>query len=128
MDEPWSLTADEILALDAQYQPFPPFADWPTASSLDLALWERTCAELGSLPEDGRAADYANARELAMRAAAFETGAIEGLYNTDRGTTMSVATQANAWQSAVRSQGPNALALFEAQLRVYRDVLEDSTR
>ena len=35
MDEPWSLTADEILALDAQYQPFPPFADLAVLTRTD---------------------------------------------------------------------------------------------
>jgi hypothetical protein len=59
-----------------------------------------------------------------MRAAAFDTGAIEGLYKTDRGLTMTVATQAAAWQATVDEKAPDARAYFEAQLEAYELVLD----
>jgi Fic family protein len=54
-----------------------------------------------------------------MRAAAFETGAIERLYETDRGLTLSVATEEFAWELGVKERGADALKLFEAQLEAY---------
>ena len=63
-----------------------------------------------------------------MRAAAVDTGAIEGLYDVDRGFTFSVATQATAWQAAVLEKGENVRELIEAQLSAYELALDVATR
>ncbi len=63
-----------------------------------------------------------------LRTAAFETGAIERLYETDRGVTFSVATQAAAWQSEVTARSADALKLFEARLAAYELVLDVATQ
>ena len=62
--------------------------------------------------------------QTAIRAAAWDTGAIEGLYKTDRGLTMTVATQAAAWESKISGQAPDARAYFDAQLRAYELVMD----
>jgi Fic family protein len=66
--------------------------------------------------------------EVAVRAAAMDTGAIEGLYTVDRGFTMSVATQAIAWEHALDEKGENVRALFEAQLEAYELVIDAVTK
>jgi len=64
---------------------------------------------------------------IAMRAAAFDTGAIEGLYSTDRGLTLTVATQAAAWEQQVDERGVDVRSLFEAQLAAFELVFDLAT-
>jgi Fic family protein len=64
---------------------------------------------------------------VAVRAAALDTGAIEGLYNVDRGFTMTVAVQGLAWQQMVEERGAGVRELFEAQLAAYELVLDAVT-
>jgi len=71
--------------------------------------------------------EIGKAREVALRAAAFDTGAIEGLYSTNRGLTFSVAEQSVAWEQELEAQGADARALFEAQLRALELVLDHVT-
>ena len=76
---------------------------------------------------DGAQADFDRAVEVALRAAAVDTGALEGEYTVDRGTTMAVATQAEGWEEQIEARGENVRRLFEAQLRGYelaRDLAE----
>jgi len=123
------LTEDEITQLDAAYAPFPPFRDWPSDSPY-LERWDISCERFKVAAEEVDEADeeaFDRAREIAMRAAAFDTGAIEGLYSTNRGLTFTVAEQSAAWEQKIEAQGPDARALFEAQLRAFELVLDHVT-
>jgi Fic family protein len=117
------LTPEEIAQLDAAYVPFPAFEDWP-ADSDNLPGWIESCEQFKQLAVEATAPVLGRAREIAIRAAAFDTGAIEGLYATNRGLTFTVAEQAVAWEQEVDAQGPDARALFEAQLRAFELVLD----
>jgi hypothetical protein len=66
----------------------------------------------------------AMALEIVKRAAAIDTGAIEGLYDTDRGFTFTVACQMAQWEAALEKKGPRVRALFESQLSAYEYVLD----
>jgi Fic family protein len=68
------------------------------------------------------------AREVAKRAAALDTGAIEGLYEVDRGFTHSVAFETAAWDIELARKGENVRPLFEAQLHAYDYVLDLATK
>ncbi len=48
----------------------------------------------------------AAAVQVATRYAAVDTGAIEGLYSTNRGFTRTIAEQTATWQEAYVSTGP----------------------
>ena len=109
----------EIRALDAQYRPFPDFQAFCAAVELDTDLWERAVATLQRRQADGAQADFDRAVEVALRAAAVDTGALEGEYTVDRGFTMTVATQAEGWEEQVAAKGERVRRLFEAQLRGY---------
>ncbi|HEX8320178.1 Fic family protein [Longimicrobium sp.] len=112
-------------AVDASYRTFPPFSEWAKAS-IDHARWDRysaIVAERGRVSPD----ELARAREVVKRAAAVDTGAIEGLYEVDRGFTFTVATQAAVWEAAMDSKGQQVRALFESQLRAYDYVLDVAT-
>jgi Fic family protein len=118
------LSAEQLAAIDAAYEPFPDFLLWP--QSVPRAdLWERSRTQLDALKAEQLPDGALDAAvRTAMRAAAFDTGAIEGLYKTDRGLTMTVATQAAAWQATVDERAPDARAYFEAQLEAYELVLD----
>src|SRR4051794_2949948 len=99
-EAPPPLTAAELAELDAQYKPFPAFAEWPTQVSRE-ELWNSDYEAFQAIVQEADGNDFAKAQEVALRTAAFDTGAIEGLYPTDRGLTFTVATQAAAWEQEV---------------------------
>jgi len=86
--------------LDAAYKPFPPFQEWVSRTEVDIVRWERYNV---SLQQNAAAsADVlSRARKIAKRAAALDTGAIEGLYEVDRGFTYTVAFEKVAWEAAL---------------------------
>jgi hypothetical protein len=91
MRAPEPLTAEELAAVDAAYTPIPAFEDWP----IDVPraeLWAHQRTELQSLKNAATEDALDTAVKTAMRAAAWDSGALEGLYKTDRGLTMTVAT------------------------------------
>ncbi|MEK6285300.1 MAG: Fic family protein [Acidobacteriota bacterium] len=112
---------------DARYKPFPSFAEWLAKSTVDSQRWERYAEAIRKL----RATSpdlLPRALEVVKRAAAWDTGAIEGLYPTDRGFTLTVAMEVTAWESLVEQRGANARALFESQLKAYDYVLDFATQ
>src|SRR6185503_2314626 len=93
-----STTVDPRKA-DALYKPFPPFSEWASCS-VDTVRFEHYSAELNKLKQESPEA-LERALEIVKRAAALDTGAIEGLYETDRGFTFTVAVQAAHWETAL---------------------------
>src|SRR5579863_7605613 len=85
------------------YEPFERFSD--CADIRVGAAWLETLEALQSLRDVATEDDWKAAVEFALRAAALETGAIEGLYATSRGVTRSVALQAAAWQAELDKLG-----------------------
>ncbi len=120
-------SSEELAALDAAYQPFPSFAQWPPNPPRP-DVWAEALARLQALKTTASEQDLDRASRTAIRMAAFDTGAIEHLYETDRGLTITVATQAAAWEAEVSKRAPNALPLFKAQLRTYELVLDAMTQ
>jgi Fic family protein len=112
---------------DAAYQPFPSFAEWSSRSSIDTTRWDRYTAELTQRRENSPAL-LSKALEVVKRAAAVDTGAIEGLYETDRGFTFTVAMQAAHWEAALEKKGPKVKALIESQLQAYDYILDFATQ
>jgi Fic family protein len=111
---------------DALYKPFLPFSDW-AGCSVDTVRFERYSAELNKLKEESEDA-LERALEIVKRAAAVDTGAIEGLYETDRGFTFTVAVQAAHWEAALAEKGPKVRPLFDSQLKAYDYVLDFATK
>jgi Fic family protein len=121
-----ALSAGELAEIDAQYVPFPPFSEWPQRFP-HADSWQRARDELQAAADEATEEDLQRAQGIARRVAAFDTGAIEGLYATNRGLTFTVAEQAASWEQKVDAQGPEARALFEAQLRAFELVLDHVT-
>jgi Fic family protein len=111
---------------DASYEPISDFSEWSTLT-VNTQDWARMCEHLQEAREEAPSDDIRRAVETAMRAAAVDTGAIEGLYEVDRGFTFSVAVQAVAWQAAMAKRGSGVRELFDAQLRAYELALDAAT-
>jgi Fic family protein len=113
---------------DRLYQSFPDFSAWPAPSVDDLRLWDHFAFRLQEMRKMATSEALRNSLKVAVRAAAMDTGAIEGLYTVDRGFTMTVATQALAWEHAIEEKGEEVRELFEAQLEAYELVMDAVTR
>jgi Fic family protein len=124
------MAQDKALSLrqaDQLYQGFPDFEDWPGPQEDAFLLWDRFASRLQEIRANATPEALRRAVDVAVRAAAIDTGAIEGLYNVDRGFTMTVATQALAWEHAIAEKGANIRELFEAQLQAYEQVIDAVT-
>lgn len=117
----------DMRQLDASYKPFPTFEDW-AKTLVDTPRWEAFAAEAEAYREEASSELLRVAQEVVERAAAVDTGAIEGLYDVDRGFTLTVARQAAAWELAVEAKGEGVRALFESQLAAYEMVLDFATQ
>lgn len=113
---------------DFLYKSFPDFSAWGELSPSDIDLWNRVAANLNERRQSATTETLKSAVEVAVRAAALDTGAIEGLYTVDRGFTMTVAFQSLAWEQAIDERGAGVRELFEAQLQAYELVLNAVTR
>lgn len=113
---------------DSLYKGFPDFSAWGELTPSDLDLWNRFAANLSERRQSATPETLKSAVEVAVRAAALDTGAIEGLYTVDRGFTMTVAFQSLAWEQAIEERGAGVRELFEAQLQAYELVLDAVTR
>jgi Fic family protein len=122
VDEP------NIYALDSAYKPFPTFEEWLSKTGVDTVRWDRYNALIKSAPQRPTQEVLNRALEIAKRAAAIDTGAIEGLYEVDRGFTYTVAFETTAWELALAHKGENVKSLFEAQLSAYDYALSLATK
>jgi Fic family protein len=119
---PWPVTDSGATT----YQPFPPFADWAgaTVDESSFAGYASVLDELRSRPD---AEPLTRAVEVATRAAAIDTGAIEGLYEVDRGFTMTVARGVAAWEKVLAAREPVVRRSFEDAMAAYDFVLDLAT-
>jgi Fic family protein len=106
----------------AGYAPFPPVAGW--CDGFDAGVVDRFAALL----EESRAASTGDAMEAAVRVAtryaAVDTGAIEGLYTTNRGFTRTIAEQTATWEAALKQHGEHVERSIADALRGYDMVLD----
>jgi hypothetical protein len=107
----------------AIYQPFPPFAEW-AGVAVDAPTFDGYAAVLDELRAGPDAEALTRAVEFATRAAAIDTGAIEGLYEVDRGFTFTVARGVTAWEKVIAAREPVVRRSFEDALRAYDFVLD----
>lgn len=112
--------------METKYQPFAAFDTWQ-----DLAVngaWGEFLGALNEMRGAADAGDVQRAVEVAVRSAALETGAIEGLYTTSRGITRAVALQGALWEAELDKLGPDVRGHFDAQLAAFDLVLDTATK
>ncbi len=109
---------DQTATLDARFTGIPPFTEW-TGLAVDYEAWTVKFEEFKERRARSSQESLTQAVEVALRAAAVDTGAIEGLYSLPANFTITVATQAPGWEAMVDSMGDSFKALFQSQLRAY---------
>ncbi len=116
-----------VYELNALYKSFPPFLEWQQVSFKDNR-WNKYKKRL-----EEKKSKYGDLMSKALQtietATAIDTGALEGLYETDRGFTFSVAAEGALWQVAFEEKkGHKATELVKAQLEAYEYVLDLATQ
>jgi Fic family protein len=126
MDNPddGSLQPD-TYQIDSQYEGFPPFSDW-AGCSVDVERWERFCSRLRQYRQSSPDL-FRKALTIVSRMTAVDTGAIENLYETDRGFTITVAREVASWEMLAEQRGPDVLSLLDSQFKAYDYVLDLAT-
>lgn len=114
-----------LARADAAYPGIAPFGTW--TPEIDLSGWDQAAADLAAARSAAEPADVDAALHEHLRAAAVDTGAIEGLYSTDRGFTLSVAKQQISLDQAEVEKGPEFRRNYEAQLAGFEMVLDVAT-
>lgn len=116
----------DLRQADANYRPIPHFAEWGV-EPIRSARWDRYMARLESLQSTSTEA-LQRAYNSVRRAAAIDTGALEGLYDVDRGFTFTVAMQTAMWEDALNQKGAEARQMIETQIEVYDYLLDFVTQ
>ncbi|MFN0121266.1 MAG: Fic family protein, partial [Blastocatellia bacterium] len=120
------MTPFDTRQADARYKPFPAFAEW-SRCVIDTERWDRYSESL-ALRSGISAEHLLRAREVIKRAAAMDTGAIEGLYETDRGFTFTIAEMATNWEALLDSKGPVVRRFYFSQLKAYDSLVDLATQ
>jgi hypothetical protein len=110
---------------DAEYKSFPTFAEWSSAT-VDVSGWDAHIKSLDAAGEPSPSL-LRKARQIVTRAAAIDTGALEHLYEVDKGFTFTVATQTATWEATLDKKGAEVRALIESQMDAYEMVLDFAT-
>ena len=113
-------------AIDSAYKPFPAFEEW-LVFKVDSVRWQRYTTELEQRRKTASREVLEKAQNIVRRAAAVDTGALEGLYEVDRGFTFTVATEAAFWQVKLDEKGEQVRGYIEAQLEAYEYILNLAT-
>jgi Fic family protein len=121
------VSPEQARELDARYGGFPKFDVW-AAASIETTYWEPRVAALDAARSAASPERIDSATRAAMKAAALDTGVIEGLYPADRGFTIAVATQAAAWDTLLNKYTEPARDLIRAQLSTYELALDVATK
>ena len=116
-----------VHVLDAAYKPFPAFEEWASKTSVDTVRWERYNAALKN--RRGISAEaLKRAREVVKRAAALDTGAIEGFTRLIAGSHLGLRLRQRHGKLKLAEKGEQVRSLFEAQMQAYDYVLDLATK
>nr|WP_181035610.1 Fic family protein [Clavibacter michiganensis] len=119
-----STTSDEPKVVP--YVPFPSFSDW-TPQTFDTQVFDRFSDDLRLFAAETNESTLSKAVEVATKWAAANTGAIEGLYEVDRGFTYTVAVSGAAWSNLHLAKGQLAAQSMQDALTAYDFVLDATT-
>jgi len=111
-----SITPEEI-----RYEPLGPADAWNIhidRGNPTQAGWVPTDHD-NEAPDEGPEPVRATVRNQLIRAAAFETGALENLYQAAPGATVSIAREDEGWEEQLADAGRNAETAFTDQLAGY---------
>jgi Fic family protein len=122
-----AFSPETLRQIDAQYRAFPPFESW-CACRVDDERWRRAVARVEQRRAGADASALRRALDLVKRAAAVDTGAIEGLYEVDRGFTFTVAGAVGLWELELDKKGAEVRSLIEGQFGAYDLAVDAATQ
>lgn len=125
-DDALAQAAEAAEPIIQAYEPFPPFTQWLSAP-FDPSVFERFVSQLDDLKLSTEPAMLEKAVRIATKWAAINTGAIEGLFQVDRGFTYSVAVSSAAWENIHATKGKFAASSIQDAVRAYDFVLDAAT-
>jgi hypothetical protein len=114
------MSSDPAIAV-RRYNGFPSFADW--SSQVDIAKFP-TASDASLQAQQVPAEILPAALQAVVRVAAVDTGAIEGLYEVDRGFTMTAALGGAMWDAALSARPQKTQGLIRAQVRAYERLID----
>jgi Fic family protein len=109
------------------YVRFPAFSEW-SSQGFALATFDGFATQLQNLKASSDPAALAELVEVATRWAAIDTGAIEGLYEVERGFTISMAVNAAVLDNIHAVKGEAVARTVEDALKAYEFVLDVATQ
>jgi Fic family protein len=109
------------------YVPFPSFSSW-TSVKFNQRTFDIYAEQLANVKINTPLNALKSALDVATRWAAVDTGAIEGLYDVDRGFTFTVAASSIAWSDIHVLKDESAAHAMEDALKAYDLVLDAATR
>jgi len=121
------LSLKELASFDAQYKPFPSFSVWIEGQDYGFSQWDTLAEQFNNLKNDIDPEQWQRAVQFAIRMAAVDTGALEGLYQVDRGVTHSIALQTTTWEIEADEKHPDIRRFFAAQLRAFDLIIDAVT-
>ncbi|HEX8682072.1 MAG TPA: Fic family protein [Ardenticatenaceae bacterium] len=121
---------DLVRSADRSYEPFPSFVEWTAQTSIDRERWEARIERFEKVRESvaSEPERLQEALQRVRRAAAIETGAIEGLYEHDRGFTITAFKEVAVFDAALNARDPKTRDLIKAQLDAYDLILDFVTQ
>lgn len=109
------------------YVPFPSFERFADEGEFDPSTLEQFVTLMQGLRSSAGEEQLRVAVDKATKWAAVDTGAIEGLYEVERGFTFSVATEAAAWDNMHLVVGEPAKRAINDALEAYEWMLDAAT-
>ena len=118
---------DELASLDARYKLFPSFATWVGDQHFSFSQWNTLAEQFKNLKSIIDHEQWQRTVQFAIRMASVDTGALEGLYQVDRGVTRSIALQTATWEIEADEKNPDIRRFFAAQLQAYELIIDAVT-
>lgn len=113
---------------DALYKPFPSYQAFAASTGdWDQAVYDRYLAILGVVRQRVDTTAVGAAVDQVLRAAAVDTGALEGLYDTDRGFTFTVAERTPGWEAAMDERHADLRSHWQDQMEAFEMALDIAT-
>lgn len=109
------------------YNPFPTFARWE-ATSGPMPYFAQYARQFEETRAATDAAVLKESVNIATRWAAIDTGAIEGLYDVERGFTISMAVSGALLENIQAQKGAEVARTVENALEAYEYVLDIATK
>lgn len=108
------------------YKPFPSFIEWSESTEVPISF-DGTADSFVSLKDQFGPKSLRAATTVATKWAAVDTGAIEGLYDVERGFTFTIALNTSAWDDLHKMKGDAVAQTIHDAMEAYEYVLDIAT-